>query len=65
MTLSRRRFLQLTAASVPALAGLGRLGSPAWAQTPPGIVKPLPPEWFTILGTNAEMRWDTAAGLPY
>ena len=65
MTLSRRRFLQLTAASVPALAGLGRLGSPAWAQTPPGIVKPLPPEWFTILGANAEMRWDTAAGLPY
>jgi DMSO/TMAO reductase YedYZ molybdopterin-dependent catalytic subunit len=65
MTLSRRRFLQASAASVPALASLGRLTSPAWAQTPPGIVKPLPPEWFTILGTNAEMRWDTAAGLPY
>ncbi|MGK4584304.1 sulfite oxidase [Kitasatospora sp. HPMI-4] len=25
----------------------------------PGIVKPLPPEWFIPRGTNAEMRWDT------
>ena len=29
------------------------------------IVKPLPPEWFTIIGTNAEMRWDSVAGQPY
>lgn len=62
--LTRRRLLQLGAASVPALA-LSRLGVPAWAQTPGPIVKPLPPEWFTPLGTNAEMRWDTAAQLPY
>lgn len=25
----------------------------------PGIVKPLPAEWFRPHGTNAEMRWDT------
>ncbi|GAA2239068.1 MULTISPECIES: sulfite oxidase [Kitasatospora] len=24
----------------------------------PGIVKPLPPEWFVLHETNAEMRWD-------
>src|SRR3954452_3613068 len=60
----RRRLLQLAAAGVPALAGLGRVPW-AWAQTPSPIVKPLPPEWFTVLGTNAEMRWDAAAGLPY
>ncbi|MER7751716.1 sulfite oxidase [Kitasatospora sp. NPDC097643] len=24
----------------------------------PGIVKPLPAQWFTPRGTNAEMRWD-------
>jgi DMSO/TMAO reductase YedYZ molybdopterin-dependent catalytic subunit len=26
------------------------------------IVKPLPPEWFVIQGTNAEMRWDAMRG---
>ena len=29
------------------------------------IVKPLPPEWFIPIGTNAEMRWDAAADLGY
>src|SRR5207253_1162816 len=33
------------------------------AGTP--FVQPIPPEYFTILGTNAEMRWDAAKGLPY
>jgi DMSO/TMAO reductase YedYZ molybdopterin-dependent catalytic subunit len=34
---------------------------PATAPPPPSpFVKPLPPEWFDILGTNAEMRWDAA-----
>ena len=28
-------------------------------------MKPLPPEWFTIIGTNAEMRWDSVAGQGY
>lgn len=62
MSVTRRRLLQLAAAGVPVAAGLGR--ATAWAQAPT-IVKPLPPEWFIPLGTNAEMRWDTAAGLPY
>src|SRR6476661_4449234 len=61
--LTRRRLLQVAAASVPVVAGWR--GSRAWAQPPSPIVKPLPPEWFTVLGTNAEMRWDAAQGLPY
>jgi DMSO/TMAO reductase YedYZ molybdopterin-dependent catalytic subunit len=63
--LSRRRLLQLAAAGIPVMAGLGRFSPPAWGQAAPPILKPLPPEWFIPLGTNAEMRWDTAAGLPY
>jgi DMSO/TMAO reductase YedYZ molybdopterin-dependent catalytic subunit len=27
---------------------------------PSPFVKPVPPEWFNVLGTNAEMRWDAA-----
>ena len=65
MELSRRQILKLAAAGVPVAAGLGRFGAPAWAQTAGPIVKPLPPEWFTPFGTNAEMRWDAAAGVPY
>jgi DMSO/TMAO reductase YedYZ molybdopterin-dependent catalytic subunit len=65
--MSRRRLLALLAASAPLLpaAGGGLILSapPAAAQTPPPtggpIVKPLPPEWFLLRGTNAEMRWDT------
>ena len=41
-----------------ALAVGSRWSAPAWAQTEPAIVKPLPPEWFIQLGTNAEMRWE-------
>src|SRR3954469_5558884 len=63
--LTRRRLLQLGAAGLPVLAGLGRLDLPAWARAAAPIVKPLPPEWFTAFATNAEMRWDAAAGLPY
>src|SRR4029453_2669070 len=60
--LSRRRVLQMLAAVPPLLATTG--WRPAAAQTAPAptIVKPLPPEWFTVLGTNAEMRWDALAG---
>ncbi len=29
------------------------------------FVQDTPPDQFTILGTNAEMRWDAAQGLPY
>ena len=50
-------------------AGLGGFLRPApvvaaTAATSP-IVKPLPPEWFTILGSNAEMRWDSVSDLGY
>ena len=58
--LTRRRLLQVGAASASALA-LGRFAVPSSAQTLSPIVKPLPPEWFIPLGTNAEMRWDTRA----
>ena len=38
----------------------------AWAQAPAApIVKPLPPEWFVPLGTNAEMRWEAMRGQGY
>ncbi|WP_109509313.1 sulfite oxidase [Nocardioides speluncae] len=62
---SRRRVLQLLAAAPPLLATSGWLPPPAGAQAvqaAPTIVKPLPPEWFNVLGTNAEMRWDAFRG---
>jgi DMSO/TMAO reductase YedYZ molybdopterin-dependent catalytic subunit len=55
-SLSRRELLALAAASAPLLAG-ARPGL-ARAQSAAPIVKPLPPEWFVRLGTNAEMRWE-------
>ena len=66
--LSRAQLLKLGAA-VPLLAGASRLlpadvASAARLADPP-IRKPLPPEWFVPFGTNAEMRWDSVAGLGY
>src|SRR3954454_23228679 len=61
--LSRRRLLQLAAAGLPVAAGLGRLASPPRAAAAGPIIKPLPPEWFIPIGTNAEMGWDTDADL--
>ena len=63
--LTRRRLLALAAAGAPALAAGGRLGWPSAAAAAGPIVKPLPPEWFVALNTNAEMRWDAAAELGY
>ncbi|MBV6697886.1 sulfite oxidase [Kitasatospora aureofaciens] len=41
-------------------AGTDAAGTDAAGTGPvPGIVKPLPAEWFVPRGTNAEMRWDT------
>ncbi|MEU6881864.1 sulfite oxidase [Streptomyces sp. NPDC046712] len=62
-TPARRSLLKLLAAA-PAASALGGLASatPATAATGPGIVKPLPPELFTIRGTNAESRYDSFKG---
>jgi DMSO/TMAO reductase YedYZ molybdopterin-dependent catalytic subunit len=40
---------------------------PSPPAVPPSgpFFKPLPPEWFNVFGTNAEMRWDAVAGLGY
>jgi DMSO/TMAO reductase YedYZ molybdopterin-dependent catalytic subunit len=62
--LSRRELLALAAASAPVLAG-GRLAWPASARAAGPIVKPLPPEWFIPLGTNAEMRWEALGDVGY
>jgi DMSO/TMAO reductase YedYZ molybdopterin-dependent catalytic subunit len=56
-----RRDLARLAAGLSLGVGAGALAGarPAAADTPGGpILKPLPPELFTVFGTNAEMRWD-------
>ncbi|WP_441249044.1 sulfite oxidase [Kitasatospora sp. McL0602] len=59
----RRTLLRMMAAAgVPALAQVlapARAFASAPGSPVPGIVKPLPAEWFVPRGTNAEMRWDT------
>ena len=57
--LHRRDLIKL-AAAVGAFGGVAATASPAVAAGP--IVKPLPPEFFTVLGTNAEMRWPAMRG---
>jgi len=48
------------------LGGTTAGGATAAAAAPGDpIVKPLPPELFTVLGTNAEMRWSAMAGQGY
>jgi DMSO/TMAO reductase YedYZ molybdopterin-dependent catalytic subunit len=65
---SRRDLLKLTAAagmlgatttSPAAAANTAAAANPAAAAADPAgpILKPLPPELFTVFGTNAEMRW--------
>jgi DMSO/TMAO reductase YedYZ molybdopterin-dependent catalytic subunit len=54
---SRRDLLRLTAAAGAAAAAGVPAGAAAAADPTGPIVKPLPPELFTVLGTNAEMRW--------
>jgi DMSO/TMAO reductase YedYZ molybdopterin-dependent catalytic subunit len=67
--LSRRELLRLGAAGSLVLATGGVLRQPAsaaGADPPSGpIVKPLPPEWFTPIGTNAEMKWEAMQGQGY
>ena len=59
--LSRRELIKLGGAA-SLLLGAGPFARPLAAlaqQQPTGpIVKPLPPEWFIPIGTNAEMRWE-------
>ncbi|MFG1605681.1 sulfite oxidase [Actinoplanes sp. NPDC049265] len=59
---SRRTFLALAAA-----VSAGTLLGPevASADTPGPIVKPLPPDLFTVFGSNAEMRWSAMLGQGY
>ena len=75
---SRRDLLRLSAGLGLAAVPLMGLAQTAAAAPPAGagatadaaqagpIVKPLPPELFTVFGTNAEMRWEAHArpGLP-
>ncbi len=61
-TVSRRTVLRGSLAA--GLAGPALLmGAPARADGP--IVKPLPPELFTVFGTNAETRWEAMQGMGY
>jgi DMSO/TMAO reductase YedYZ molybdopterin-dependent catalytic subunit len=60
--ISRRDLMRLSAAvGVAAAAGTAAVSPKPAAAAPaagPGpILKPLPPELFTVHGTNAEMRW--------
>lgn len=69
---ARRDMLRLFAAAGGAGA-LGALGAspagaaPAASPAPraAGIVKPLPPELFTVRGTNAETNWPALKGIGY
>ena len=65
--LSRRDLLRAGAAGALVLGGAGGMRlAQASAQAPaPPIAKPLPPEWFIPIGTNAEMRWEAMAGQGY
>ncbi|WP_345622256.1 sulfite oxidase [Streptomyces ziwulingensis] len=63
---SRRDMLRLLAAAgLAGAAAPAALAAPAAAATAPGIVKPLPDEWFTVRGTNAETRFAALAGTGY
>jgi DMSO/TMAO reductase YedYZ molybdopterin-dependent catalytic subunit len=72
--LSRRQLLKLGAVgafSLPLLGALARGASARGVATAAlfdngsPISKPLPSEWFRLLGTNAEMRWDAVKNLGY
>ncbi|MGI8333956.1 sulfite oxidase [Actinomadura scrupuli] len=59
--LSRRNLLRASAGAGIGAALLG--SSPGGAAADgPVIVKPLPPELFTVYGTNAETRWEAMRG---
>ncbi|GAB7046788.1 sulfite oxidase [Catenuloplanes indicus] len=59
-----RRDLMRLAAAVGAGGAVGAAGGTARAADGP-IVKPLPPELFTVFGTNAETRWEALRDTGY
>ncbi|MDR7277372.1 sulfite oxidase [Catenuloplanes atrovinosus] len=62
---TRRDLIRLaTAIGAGAAIGAGTAGEAARAAAGP-IVKPLPPELFTVFGTNAETRWDALRDTGY
>ncbi len=65
--LSRRELVKRGAVGIALLAGAARLASPQLARADNGspISKPLPPQWFTNFGSNAEMLWSAVPGLGY
>ncbi|GAA1167465.1 DMSO/TMAO reductase YedYZ molybdopterin-dependent catalytic subunit [Kitasatospora gansuensis] len=59
----RRTLLRMTVAAGALAAPFATMTTASAAPSAgPGIVKPLPAEWFVPRGTNAEMRWDAVAG---
>jgi DMSO/TMAO reductase YedYZ molybdopterin-dependent catalytic subunit len=70
---SRRDLFRLAAAMGAVATGVGSAAAPAQAADPGAgptssagpILKPLPPELFVGLGSNAEMRWEAMAGQGY
>ncbi|PRH75831.1 sulfite oxidase, partial [Streptomyces solincola] len=58
---ARRDLMKLAAAAGTALP-LAATASPPSAAAAAGIVKPLPPELFTLRGTNAETRFPALRG---
>jgi len=65
---SRRRFLQMAAASAAVVAAADALGrAAAVSQAAPAdlVVKPTPPEWFYDFASNKEMRWENMASRGY
>ncbi|NEB41244.1 sulfite oxidase [Streptomyces sp. SID14515] len=60
--IERRDLLKLVAAASAAVP-LASVAAPAQAADGlPGVVKPLPPELFTLRGTNAETNFDALRG---
>jgi DMSO/TMAO reductase YedYZ molybdopterin-dependent catalytic subunit len=69
--LTRRSLLRASAAlglgaALPgAVASVATAASRATAVATGPILKPLPPELFTVFGTNAETRWEALRGQGY
>src|SRR4051794_8469339 len=73
--LSRRQVLKIAATSafaLPILGGFARAASAAQRSTKTNVngfgnpfVQTVSPDYFTLLGSNAEMRFDAAKGLGY